>query len=1511
MSSWSVLGRGADPVPGDPSQVRELAGRLRQQAELVERATGRLRSVAANGGDLRMEGAYAPRFTAVLGELPGEMAKLGVAYRGCGSALSAYAVSLDEAKAKAGAALRRGTDSDYQYQGAVREIRALLPPDRQVALSSGLGLNETVLDATTTGLDEGIRAQVRAAARRARYAAADRDVARRLADDAAKLRGDAEARCESAIRQVLDNSGIRNRPWYQKARDAVSAPFRSWDDFVSLCKNVALAAGVVALFVSGPIGLALMAAALIAGAVVFGNTLARFSRGQAGVGDVLLDGMGLIPGGRGVLNLGRLGRGAADLARVAAWGEGGRLVGAGLRIGRNVATSVPHGIRVAIDEHPRYFARAVKCRFVGRDPVDMATGEMILQQTDFELPGVLPFALSRTHASSYRAGRWFGPSWSSVLDQRLEVDADGVCYAAPDAVLLAYPHPAPGRTVLPAEGPRLALSASDLGGYRVDDTETGWTLHFPALPDGELTGTLSVAAISDRNGNRIEFDYDSEGVLSTIRHSGGYHLDVASEHGLITGIGLRGSAGEQGTELVRYEYDAASRLIGIVNSSDRALRFDYDAEGRMTRWEDRNGTWYRYTYDARGRVVRTSGSDGCLDGVMSYDDERRTTVEVNSLGQATTYHFNEGLQMERVVDPLGRTTVHEWDRYDWKLAETDPLGRTTRWTYDEAGDVAAITRPDGGVLSIGRNAARLPVSLTEPDGARWRWDYDERGNPTTVTDPAGAVTTTAHGDNGHLLSVTDALGNTRWVRTDAAGLPIAVTDPTGAITRAERDGLGRVVALTDPLGATTRLEWTVEGRLAARTAPDGATERWAYDGEGNLVEHVDALGQPTRLEVTHFDLPAARTGPDGARLAFSYDTELRLTAVTDPLGRPWTYTYDAGGSLVREADFDGRVLDYDYDPAGQLVGRTVGGETTLFVRDVLGNVVERRTAAAVSSFDYDLAGRLVGATGPDAALALVRDPLGRVLSETCNGRTVTSEYDALGRRVRRLTPSGAESHWDYDANDRPSSLSTAGQVLTFGHDAAGREVERRIGAGAALTQTWDAASRLLSQTVSAAGAVPATAAGARLMHRRSFSYRADGHLIGIDDSRTGRRQLELDPVGQVTAVDGPGWTERYAYNAAGNVTDASWPGSDDGAATGARELVGTRVGRAGSVRFEHDTRGRVVLRQQSRLSSGPRTWRYGWDTDDRLVSVSTPDGQQWRYRYDPLGRRIAKQRVSGNAVLEEVEFSWDGDVLAEQSTGSVLTTWDWNGYRAVGQTSRDLSQQEVDARFHTIVTDLVGTPTELVGADGMIAWQARTTLWGAPQDAPPSSVDCPLRFPGQYHDPETGLHQNVFRYYDPATATYTSPDPLGLAAGLNPTTYVPNPLHWLDPLGLAPYALFSNQMDGSLGRELARARALGIHPAIAGSPLFDEFIGAGRIKWAVLQDGTLATVPKFVSGHQISHAVISGGADVRAAGEADIAGTAGQYFGLDITNHSGHFLPSDASLDVGKSAFRSVGIYFR
>jgi hypothetical protein len=103
---------------------------------------------------------------------------------------------------------------------------------------------------------------------------------------------------------------------------------------------------------------------------------------------------------------------------------------------------------------------------------------------------------------------------------------------------------------------------------------------------------------------------------------------------------------------------------------------------------------------------------------------------------------------------------------------------------------------------------------------------------------------------------------------------------------------------------------------------------------------------------------------------------------------------------------------------------------------------------------------------------------------------------------------------------------------------------------------------------------------------------------------------------------------------------------------------------------------------------------------------------------------------------------------------------------------------------------------------------------------------------------------------------------------------------------------------------------LGVRPINPGSAGFDDVVNAGTVKWAVLEDGRLVVIPKNVAGEEMKHSVLSGGRPVRAAGEADIAGGNGGYYGLDINNLSGHFRPSDASLQIGIDAFRSFGIGF-
>ena len=373
-------------------------------------------------------------------------------------------------------------------------------------------------------------------------------------------------------------------------------------------------------------------------------------------------------------------------------------------------------------------------------------------------------------------------------------------------------------------------------------------------------------------------------------------------------------------------------------------------------------------------------------------------------------------------------------------------------------------------------------------------------------------------------------------------------------------------------------------------------------------------------------------------------------------------------------------------------------------------------------------------------------------------------------------------------------MTAGGQDLRFGYDLAGRETRRDLPGGLTLTQDWDMQGRLTVQALAGpgrpgppgAGLPEGPAVGGQLLQRRAYTYRPDGFVSAIDDLLAGSRTLSLDPLGRITAVSGPGWAEQYAYDQVGNLTLATWPAPPPGSATawrdagsqGPREFTGTLTRRAGNIRFRHDRAGRVVSRQRARISRPPETWNYQWDAENRLTTVTTPDRTTWRYRYDPLGRRIAKQHLAPDGqALEETTFSWDGYVLTEQAEAASgpgqVTTWNYRPgtFTPITQTEHaslpDAPQEHIDQRFYAIIADLNGTPAELTAPDGTLAGHQQHTLWGSTA-WDPGGAQTPLRFPGQYADPETGLHYNNQRYYDPVSGTYLTPDPLGLAPAPKP-----------------------------------------------------------------------------------------------------------------------------------------------
>ncbi|GGX64964.1 RHS repeat-associated core domain-containing protein [Saccharospirillum salsuginis] len=127
--------------------------------------------------------------------------------------------------------------------------------------------------------------------------------------------------------------------------------------------------------------------------------------------------------------------------------------------------------------------------------------------------------------------------------------------------------------------------------------------------------------------------------------------------------------------------------------------------------------------------------------------------------------------------------------------------------------------------------------------------------------------------------------------------------------------------------------------------------------------------------------------------------------------------------------------------------------------------------------------------------------------------------------------------------------------------------------------------------------------------------------------------------------------------------------------------------------------------------------------------------------------------------------------------------------------------------LHHIDVDHSGTPKAMYRHDsGEEVWSTDHETYGKTRDTKTTLThpvtgqpfEPNLRMAGQYEDIETGLYQNCYRFYDPHCGRYVSQDPIGLMGGLNAYQYCPNPVGYVDPLGLS-----SKECTDETGRPLS------------------------------------------------------------------------------------------------------------
>ena len=974
-------------------------------------------------------------------------------------------------------------------------------------------------------------------------------------------------------------------------------------------------------------------------------------------------------------------------------------------------------------------------RLVG-DPVDVVTGANTDISVDFRLPGPLPLRWVRYYNSgrSTVAGS-LGWGHTHDYDRTLIHDLDGLHYTDPFGRQVPFP---------PLEIGGRAVSAGLL--LRRVTVST-----YEILQAGQPAQDFEFSDFSDtiplrrlrHGGAQITLRYAPNGYLVEIIDSLGRSIVVETDPdgGRIFGLFIRdNSVPNKRRALMVYEYDMRGNVVVGRDLYSATLGFRWDDHNRMIRRTDRRGYSFHFAYDNQGRCVHSHGDDGLLEVALDYQPDLQTTFVRRGDGGQWTYSYDAGGTVTQITDPYGGATRFAVDDTGRVTEEIDPNGNITRLLYDAAGQHYA--RLD----SLGH---MLPT-------------YEENPNPP---DPLvyELPATPSEWEHGRLF-------RGRKIRWPTADSPAFHAFP--AVVRnmfLESQGYDAEDARSYWLGSAGDQVPPVEDEQGRPVEQGlrGHLQRWKYDPNGNLAEHNDWDGAVYRYEYTSWNALYRKLDPLGHATVFSHSSQGFVNRVQDPGGTVTEYAYDLKDRLV-EVRRLGRVRErYRYDAAANIVEKTDGQGRTLVRWEVEANTlirVRRLGSGATHFFEYDKSGRIIAAVTPDGAATFAFAEDGKRLEDKRDGIGVAHELEAGQLAATTCFEKFRTSYWTDDKGDLVITDPTGSRHRVTVSE--GGLVAKQLANGARELCLYDAVGRCRGKAVCRNGQYTRPWV-------RSFAYSRAGDLLRVTDTMQGTVRYRYDEAHRLVEEVLPDGSRRpFSYDPAGNLIVQ--PGLAD-----VQIASGNRLDTANGDRFAYNDRDHLSAREHP-----ASTTRYEYDVLDMLVQCDV-SGESWTASYDALCRRICKTWRGRTTT-----YYWDDFRLAaEVSHSGVVRVYVYEDDRALVpfmfvEYAGFAADPASGSRYY-IFTNQIGVPIRVEDDEGVLCWSARIDPYGRAQVGRGSTVEMSLRFPGHYHDSETGLHYNRFRYFSPELGRYMQSDPAGLEGGINLYAYPTDPLTGADIDGLA------------------------------------------------------------------------------------------------------------------------------
>ncbi len=695
---------------------------------------------------------------------------------------------------------------------------------------------------------------------------------------------------------------------------------------------------------------------------------------------------------------------------------------------------------------------------------------------------------------------------------------------------------------------------------------------------------------------------------------------------IVSGDGVTGSRSSG----IAYSPDGyfVQTTTNALNQSSQAISRARD--GQVTSATDPNGVTAISSYDAFGLGTRVDYRDA-----FGNPSQPSVFTAVNACSGGSCTGVGEGsgesyakYRVTTVRD--GAPTAVVWYDQLGRVVKKAARGFDGTFTqqlteYDYYGTMTRQSQP---------HFAGDSVYWTTMNG------YDRSNRLLSKTAPAAEMDPT-HGD---LTTTYSYVGN----RVD-----IAVKGSTGVCNVANV-----CVNMSRSNNALGQVMDTIDAKM-------GLVSHW-FDAAGRSIAFKDAKGLITRSTYNELGHRLTATDPDmGAN------------------GTPgtWTYTYNALGEMVTQADARGVTLTVNArDALGRVTTQTSSGfdpgfaigpesfedswsyDQGSFAIGQLSSVVRKRNGAQVWKEDYafDAAERPVTVT-----TTMENEPVAMVTQRGYDGyygREKVRSYPS-GLRVQTLysrygvaqevrNPDSAVSYSTLTAMDAwgHPTAETFGNGLTGAYDfyrSTGQSKQRAWSQGGvaqdSIAYTYDTFSNLTRQARTSAGttswedygydALQRLTAGARSSGQGSiYSYDASGNFLSKSDYASSYNYQFGN--NQVTSIYlAAGGSMSYAYDRNGNLVSSNGTESAFGAGYDAANLMRWAQRGSGYTKFSYSPAGE---RYQELTSTGLRT-SFG------PAGVEKMSNGSWRHE---LGSAVVLRNSAGNDTVTYIERDRLGSTLA-------------------------------------------------------------------------------------------------------------------------------------------------------------------------------------------------------------------------------------------------------------------------